>query len=165
MATELAERLGLVDDPAPLRFLAEAGWLWLDLGHPEHAEVLFRTLVTLCPDDPTGYLGRGDALLKAGRAKDAAAAFKKATQSPRAQVATLAFGLRKLGDAQMMAGSTRQARSSWVQATETDPAGPDGSLAAERIRALDATPSLDDVDAFLGGLGDRRGPPSTRGSG
>jgi len=152
--TELATRLGLTEDPAPLRFLAEAAYLWLDLGHVDKATKIFDSLVALCPADPTGFLGLGDARMKEGKAKQAVSALKKATRSPRVQVDTLAFAWRKLGDAQMLAGNRQLAEKAWEQAIETDPSGSDGALAQNRIQALREGPTLDDMDALLERLSD-----------
>jgi tetratricopeptide (TPR) repeat protein len=147
--SELAELLDLKTEPTQLFFLAEAGYLWLDLGHADKARAIFESLGALCPDDPTGHLGSGDACLAEGRYREAAAAFKKATQAPCILVATLAFAYRKLGDAWLMADQPQQAVKAWRAASEVQPSGSEGELARNKIQCLEQGLTLKDMEALL----------------
>ena len=147
--SNLAESLGLKQDPEPLFFLAEAGYLWLDLGHDEQARTIFEALITLCPSEPAGYLGLGEAHLATGRHREAVSAFKRATQAPCVLVETLAFAYRKLGDASLMADNLPAARRAWGQASEVHPDGVDAELARNRTRCLEEGLTLSEAEGFL----------------
>ena len=149
---ELAERLGLKDDPEQLFFLAEAGYLWLDLGHLAQAKTIFTALVTLCPSDPAGYLGLGEVHLASKSFRDAVSAFKRATQAPCVLVDTLAFAHRKLGDAYLMSDNPKAAIRAWNQACEIHPDGPDAEQARNKIQCLEQGLTLQQSEAFLGAL-------------
>lgn len=147
--SELATRLGFKQEPEPLFFLAEAAYLWLDLGHAEQAQRIFDALIILCPDDPAGQLGLGEVHLAAGRYKEAVAAFKRATEAPCVLVETLAYALRKLGDAWLMADSPRLALKAWQQACDTHPDGAEAELARNKIQCLQQGLTLADTAALL----------------
>jgi tetratricopeptide (TPR) repeat protein len=134
--SELATRLGLRHDPEPLRFLAEAGFLWLDLMRPEPAEAIFNALVTLAPNDPTGYVGLADVRRRNGDVSGALSQLDKAARAPHADALALATIFRKQGEMHILLKKAAAAEKAFAKVVQIAPDGPEAEVARAYVEAL-----------------------------
>jgi tetratricopeptide (TPR) repeat protein len=136
---ELLRLLGWQDDPEPLHFLGEAGFLLLYLGRPKDALTVFDGLAALVPQDPTPWLGQGDALVEQGRLKPALECYQQAARAERGDARTLASCFRRQGEVQLRLGRAERARQCFEQAVSIDPQGAEGQAAKELLSRLPPT--------------------------
>jgi len=134
--SDLATRLGLRQDPEPLRFLAEAGFLWLDLMRLEPAESIFAALVSLAPYDPAGHIGIAEVKRRRQDLAGALAALDKAAASPHADAKTLAMVFRKRGEVNVLQKKPTLAEKAFSKVVELDPEGEEGEVAKAYITAM-----------------------------
>lgn len=126
---QLLEEHGVADDPELLRFLAEAGWLYLRLHRLEPAALLFGALCDLVPDDPSGWVGLADVRRAERRYDEARELYRDAVLCTRADSAALAAVWRSLGDTCREQGDRQGAAEAWAMARDADPFGPEGAVA------------------------------------
>ena len=133
---DLAARLGLRSDPEPLRFLAEAGFLWLDLLRNEPAESIFSAIVTLAPNDPTGHVGLAEVKRRRGDFAGALASLDKAAKAPHADAKSLAMTYRKRGEVHVLQKKPDLAEKAFLKAASLDPDGPEAEVSKAYVDAM-----------------------------
>lgn len=136
-------RLAPVGDDR-LRFLGEAGYLWLYLGELDQAEIVFKGLAALAPDDPVGLLGLAEAALRRGEFRDAERHIDRALLARQIEKRTMALAHVIRGRVLLGRNKPREACRAWDSATKLDPAAPEAVLAAQWRRVAEAT--LADLD-------------------
>lgn len=136
--SDLAASLGLRSDPEPLRFLAEAGFLWLDLLRLEPAESIFAAVVALAPDDPTGHVGNAEVKRRRGDLTGALGSLDKAARAPHADAKNLAMVFRKRGEVNLLQKKRELAEKAFLKAAALDPDGPEAEVAMAYVEAMRA---------------------------
>ena len=124
-----ARRLGIPPaGDAQLRFLAEAGHLWLELNFPAKAAVVFQGLTLLAPNDPVGFLGLAELYLGVGRWQQAAACANRAVACANTDRQALAYAYFLLSQAAPRLGGPHEAEALRQKALALDGRGCVGAL-------------------------------------
>lgn len=143
--SEIATQLGLKQDPEPLRFLAEAGFLWLDLRNFDEAARVFEALCVLAPDDPIGPIGLGDVERMRGNFREALALYDRAAHCGNNAARSLAMIFRKQGEAHALAKDSTKAIAAFERAITLDPNSDEAATARDYIAVLNRRPELPTV--------------------
>ena len=143
--SEIATKLGLKQDPEPLRFLAEAGFLWLDLRNVEEAGRVFEALCVLAPDDPIGHLGLADVERMRGNLREALGLYDKAAHCGNNAARSLAMIFRKQGETHALAKDPEKAIAAFERAIALDPNSDEAATARDYIAVLNRRPDLPTV--------------------
>ncbi|MEM7203137.1 MAG: tetratricopeptide repeat protein [Planctomycetota bacterium] len=128
------------DDHRPLRFLAEAAHLWLDLARFDRARESFEGLLALAPNSPVGWLGLGSVCLAEGNYREVERFAKQAGRVPGADANTMAQAATLRGRALLAGGRLREAAAALQQAAEVDRDGPAGDVARELLAQMEQEP-------------------------
>ncbi len=138
--SQLSEQLHLKEDQEPLHFLAEAGFLCLDLHRAEEAEVIFGAITTLAPNDATGFIGLGDSKRQREDLSGAIQEYDRAAKSPHADARTLAMIFRKKGEAWVLHRKPALAEKAFAKVIELDPGSDEAEAARSYVEALKRPP-------------------------
>ncbi|MFZ4576234.1 MAG: tetratricopeptide repeat protein [Phycisphaerales bacterium] len=132
----LAKRLGLGADTRCLSIIGEAGHAWIAMGQPARARVAFEGLVSLTPDDPSGWLGLAQVALDLSEWKQAELAAAEATRRPYSTPATAALGYLLRARAAMGMKKHKDAIRYLKTVVELEPKGELGNQAKSLIDRL-----------------------------
>lgn len=119
--------------------MGEAGYVWIMLGQPERAKVVFDGLVALTPDDPSGWLGLARVAIDCEDWKKAESNAAEATRRPYTSPGTAALGYMFRARAALGMGKPKVAVRYLKTVTELEPAGALGSearLLMQRIGSI-----------------------------